>query len=64
MKSVPATQDLYIALYFSSGWHFSIFQIKVNLQKLRFEFLFIINAACIIDGIAASETTFVYVFKA
>lgn len=36
----------------------------VNLEKLRLEFLFIINAACIIDGITASKTTFVCVFKA
>lgn len=50
--------------HFSSEWHISIYQIRVNLEKLRFELSFIINAACIVDGITASETTFVCVFKA
>lgn len=36
----------------------------MNLEKLGFELLFIINVACIIDGITASETTSVFVFKA
>ncbi len=36
----------------------------MDLEKPGFEFLFIINVDCIIDGITASETTFVFVFKA
>lgn len=53
---------LYIAYIFLLS-DTSIFQIIVILEKPRLEFLFIINAACIIDGITA-ETTFVFVFKA
>lgn len=55
---------LYFAYINLSGDTFQYFQIRMNLEKLKFEFLSIINVACVIDGITAGRTTFVCVFKA
>lgn len=53
--------DFFTLLTFFLGENISVFHIGANIEKLRF--LFIINVACKIDVITASQTTFVCVLN-